>query len=276
MAAAVWQTIQSHPHWGGQPELFDCLLDLDQSEVKEWLLTEAYEPDGAVRTSGRRAWIIRTLGKWDGEAAFRACESALLSGAKDSAELAVTLLELDVVRGISAACRLAAQNIGAEQRYSLGMALRTIKEKELLRRALEGLLKSHNSAERKAAVELAGWVGPNSLTEGSLQNVLDDDIFAVREAARDAILLYQAEKQGRQLIELFKGSRGSRAWSLLDAILSAANPHALQTKGDPLYLGDATPDDDMPYWLYSRKRLQQRSKDVEKELSDIDRRDGRS
>jgi hypothetical protein len=273
VAAAVWKTCQADPHWGGLAELFACLVELDEPGLHEWLVRQAYEPDGVVRTSGRRAWIIRALARIDIDAAFRACESALLSEAHDLSDLARTLIDLDPERAIPVLCKVAAQAAKAAVRYAVGLALRHVRQRVLVRAELENLLQSQSATERKVAVELAGWAGPGSLDASTLRAALDDHSLAVRVAAGNALGRYEIEADANELLALLKESRGAQAWSLLDAVLRSSNPHALQTKGDPLCVGDAYPDDDVPYWLHCRSRLERRVKEIEKELDDMDRKD---
>ena len=269
---AVWQTVQTHPDWGGQPVLFDCLLELDNPEVKEFLLREAYESDRPFRTSHHRAWIISTLGKIDREAAFRACESAMRSNFVDCDALAATLLRLDENRGVPILCQLAPRAVGVAIRYSIGHALRAVASR-LVRHSLNEMMKSDNALDRKVALALAGWAGPEAMDAEILQAAMDDYSIQVRDAACDALQRWHVENQSSQLLELLGKSRGSRAWGVLDALLSSADPRSLQTKDDRLYLGDAYPKDGAPYWLYSRKRLDDRVKEVEKELAEMDRKE---
>lgn len=273
VAAVVWQTIQEHPDWGGQSELLDCLASLDDPAVKEWLLREAYEPDKAVRTVGRRAWIVRTLARFDDTAAYQACESALLSGAVDHDELAKALIELNSDRAIPVVCKVAAQRAKAAVRYSIGLALRQANQKEQVSAALMTLVQSDSASDRKVALELAGWVGVGCLPKSMLLAALDDYAIAVRVAACNALRCHAVEADAIELLTLLKDSHGARAWSLLDAILNSANPQALQTRGDPLFLGDAYPHNGVPYWIYCRGQLERRAKDIDKELGDMDRKE---
>jgi hypothetical protein len=273
VAAAVWKMCQRNEDWGGLPNLFECLVELDEPGIHEWLVTQAYEPDGVVRSTGRRAAIIRALGKLDVEAAFRACESAILCGVADQLDLAKTLVGLHSEGAIPALCRIASQGARAAVRYAAGNALRFVKRKEQVCEALEKLLQSQNSTERKVAVELTGWAGPDSMYAHSLRSALDDYSISVRSAACNSLRLLEIEVEARELLTLLKQSRGARTWSLLDAVIKSANPHALQSNSDPLFLGRAYPVDDLPYWLYCKRRLDRRVKEIEKDLDDMDRKD---
>jgi hypothetical protein len=184
------------------------------------------------------------------------------------------MINLSPERAMPVVCKIAAQATKAAVRYAIGQALRLVRPNELVRAELERLLQSENASERKAAVELAGWAGPGSLSPSTLRATLDDYSIAVRAAGCNALRRHNIEADARELLALLKESCGARAWSLLDAVLRSANPHALQTKGDPLFLGDAYPDEDVPYWLYSRRQLERRVKEIEKELDDMDRKDG--
>ncbi len=270
VAEVLWHAIQSNSWWRDSSSLIECLTELNEPEIRLFLIREAYEPDGAIHVVGHRESVIRTLLKIDSEAAFRACEHAFALRLKDRNLLATVLLDIDEQRAIPLLAKVFAWEDSTMVRHSIGRILRRCRSKELVREILQQMCLSDVSRHRCVSVELAGFQGPGFL-ESELRSIaINDDSAKVRSAAHTALRRQIRESQTLVLLNSFKNSSGSRTWSLLDAILDSADPILLRTQRDPVYLRDYMPADKQYCWLWIRDRLKKRVEELEKEAEKLD------
>jgi hypothetical protein len=225
------------------PFMFECPYDIaaeaDEPALREQIIDKAFAARSFVTTAPLRA--IEGLAKFDVMRAVEAIELALESHQKIERQLCRLLVrvapETAASKLIGAAVTIERQSL----RRAAGHALRRLDPNVVSRLVVEKMKGS--APDRKAAAELAGWL-PTPDIANALGYLADhDSSIDIRHAALAALDLHQREANIRSLLAAFPSAVPERRWSILVAIMEAADPYLLTDRSDPLWLGRILSDD---------------------------------
>lgn len=224
----------SHCEHGGRLDYpFDIAAEADEPGLREKILDKAFAARSFVPTQFLRA--IEGLAKFDTMRAVEAIELGLHSHPKIEQQLCQLLVRMVPD---TAATKLIDASVSIEReslRRAVGRALRRLNPNVVSRLVLERM--SGLVPESKVVVELAGWLPVPAITE-AMGNIADNDNASeVRHAALVSLERHRRETKIRALLDAFPPASPERQWSLLVAILNAADPYLLTEPEDPLWLG---------------------------------------
>ena len=218
--------------------LFGCPYDIaaeaDAPALREQIFDKAFAARTFVTTQLLHA--IEGLAKFDVSRAVEAIELGLKHHPKIERQLCWQLVrfapEVATLKLIGAAVSIERSTMPR----SVGQALRRL-EPDVVSMGIVERMQGQTVPERKVAAEVAGWV-PTSTVGKALGDLADHDpSMEVRCAAITALERHRRETNVRQLIEAFPSAKPEQQWSLLIAILDAADPYLLTDHEDPLWLG---------------------------------------
>ncbi len=218
---------------------YDIAAEAGEPALREQILDKAFAARSFVTTQPLRA--IEGLAKFDATRAVEAIELGLQSHPKIERQLCQLLVR---IAPETAAATLIDATVSIEReslRRAAGRALRRLDPEVVSRLVVERM--SGLVSERKAVAGLAGWLPTPAIAE-ALGDLADhDSANEVRHAALAALDLHRREASVRALLAAFPTGAPERRWSLLVAILEAADPYLLTDREDPLWLGSILSDD---------------------------------
>ena len=241
-------------------DLYGIAAEAGDAALREQILDRAFATRSFVATQPLHA--IEALAKFDVARAVEAIELAFQLHPKIERELSQLLVR---IAPETAATRLVDAVLSIERKSlhrAVGRALRSLDLEVVSRLVVERM--SGLVSERKAAVELAGWL-PTPETSEALSNLADhDSANEVRHAALAALDRHRREASVRALLAAFPMATPDRRWSLLIAILEAGDPRLLADHEDSLWLGNILTDE-VPavYEHHANSVLRQRMKKEE-------------
>lgn len=239
VAAAVDRCLRGRFLLDGPYEIAAEASDL---AVREQILDKAFATRAFVTTLPLRA--IEGLAKFDARRAVEAIEIGLHAHPKIENELCQLLVRIapataaDIL--LEAACSCERESL----RKSAGRALRRLDPAVVSRVLVDQLGRS--PSQRRAAAELAGWLPMPEVAEALGHAADRDSAREVRHAALVALERHRREASVRALLAAFPSATSALRWSLLVAILDAADPQLLTDSRDPLWLGQFL-SADVPY-----------------------------
>ncbi|MFZ5783553.1 MAG: AAA family ATPase [Pseudomonadota bacterium] len=234
---------------------YDIAAEADDPAMREQIVDKAFASRSFVVTEPLRA--IEGLARYDAIRAAEAIEVALHSHPGIERELCRMLVQLAREAAAPKLVRVAMTVERGSLLSAVGRVLRRLDPKVVSPPIIDGMKGS--ASERKTAATLAGWLPLAELAD-VLGNLADHDSDSeVRHAALLAFERHRQETAVRALLEVFHGATYERKWSLLAAILNAADPYLLTDRDDPLWLGNVL-SDELPavFEWHARKVLQQR------------------
>lgn len=281
VAELLWKHIQeNNGQWLGMTPSFECLLEVDCPEVREFLIEEAFAPDHAVHVVGRKVDAIRALAKVDRDSAFRAAETVLLVEHDDTSGLPVRndaelfpglLIELDEARGIKVLIDAYARGPRALVKWAIGRALRRASDQGIVHAILDQMLRAESPETRIQGVELVGWQPPEMFGNRIRKVAVTDPDAHVRQIAENAVMMVERHEFAIELLRLLEETQGSRCWSYLEAIGKLCDPWLLTTRGDSLFLWDRLRGKTAGLRLHADRLIEERMEHVKDQADKADR-----
>jgi len=252
---AIWRYGQRYRHWNNE-EFWATVAPLGAEGVHDEVLNVSL--DRGI-SHERRAGIagLRFL---DAAAAFTIAEQHLRGTDQGRGDFVQLLLDLDASKAIDVLLEQAVRERQTEVLWTIARALRRAgPEVEVQVRAR---LESPDSRVRMAAAHLAGWQGPSFLQAELSRLAESDPKRGVQWECLRALDRQGRERDVFELMDAFRGTRGTARWSYLESILELADPRLLVTEGDPLWLAQILPPELGVLEVHANWRLEQRFKEV--------------
>jgi hypothetical protein len=272
VAEKIWQQIKEN----GLPfvcvELLTLLGNLNLPEIREFLLHEAYEPEGSFSIARRREAAIRGLAKLDPDAAFEAVQNGLHHWTRERESLPGLLADLDEERAIPILCRAAIVEKSTLAEWAIGRALRWARAQECVRGSVAQMLSSENRREKLVGAQITGWLSGEYFDRDLKTLALNCTDRNVAESALSAISRRQAHAEVEQLLSTAAVMDGLPQWRLISAALKLGDPWLLAAANDPVSFVPLVRA--LSAWnrLKVRDALEKRKKSLVKEAEDVDRR----
>ncbi len=215
--------------------LYDIAAEANEPILREKILDVAFTVDSIMPT--QQFCAIEGLAKFDVIRAVEAIELALQSYPAIERKLCHLLVR--IVPEVATEKLINAAILAQRESFSrvTGQSLRRVDSKIVSRHIIERI-DGLTSSERKIITEIAGWLLFPEII-GLLGHLADNDSTReVRHAALTALEYQRREANILKLFEAFPSAGTKRQWSLLIAILDAADPHLLTDSDDQLWLGN--------------------------------------
>ncbi len=222
-----------------QDALFDIAAEANEPNLHEKIFDVAFEVDSIMPIQQLRA--IEGLAKFDVVRAVEAIKSAIQSNPKLERELCYLFVRIapeDAVKELMDAAILIQRESFSRV---VGQSLRRIDSK-IISSHIINHLNGLTSLERKAIAELAKWLPLPEITNALDHLAEHENFIEVRCAALVALEHHRREGNIRMLFAAFPSATPKRQWSLLIAILEAADPYLLTDTEDTLWLGNILTD----------------------------------
>ncbi|MFQ3458367.1 hypothetical protein PMN64_34325, partial [Bradyrhizobium sp. UFLA01-814] len=234
---------------------YDIAAESKEPAIREQILDKAFAARSVVATAPLRA--IEGLAKFDATRAVEAIEVGLRSHPSLERQLCKLLVRVTPDTAAKMLIDSALTIDRASLRRAVGRTLRRLNAEKVGDIVVERM---HGSApERKAICELARYVSTPELmkTLGSLAE--HDSSREVRHAAFEALRFQGQLANIRTLFAAFPSATYERRWSLLVAILDAADPYLYTDSEDEFWLGNILVDG-IPaiYERHANKTLERR------------------
>lgn len=233
---------------------YDIAAEANEPALREQILDKAFATRSVVTTQPLRA--IEGLAKFDVERAVEAIELGLQLHIRIERQLCRLLVR---IAPDMAAAKLIDAAVSGERgslKRAVGQALRRLDPGVVSCLVIERM--SGSASGRKAAAELAGWL-PIPAIKDALGRLADNDnVMEVRLAALAALKLHRQETNVQSLLAAFPSAACKRQWSLLIAILDAADPYLLTEREDPLWLGNILSDVPAAFAHHAKSVLRKR------------------
>ena len=218
---------------------YDIAAEAGEPALREQILDKAFAARSVVTTQPLRA--IEGLAKFDATRALEAIEFGLQFHPKIERELCRLLVSIALGAAGTKLIDVAVSVERKSLRRAAGRALRRLDPEGVSRLIIERT--SGSASERKAVAELSGWLLIPAVAD-ALGHLADhDSTMKVRHAALAALDHHRREISVHALFAAFPTATPERQWSLLVAILEAADPYLLTDREDPLWLGRILSDD---------------------------------
>ena len=218
---------------------YEIAAEASDAGVREQILDKAFVAHSMAPMQPLRA--IEGLAKFDVKRAVQALQLGLRNHPRIERELCDLFVR---IAPKTAAAQLISAALTIERRSlrtAVGQALRKL-EPDLVSRELLYLM-TGTMVERGLAVEVAGWVPIEGMSD-ALSRVVNNESFSeIRLAGIAALDRHRREADVHQLLSTFPTATMERRWSLLAAILEEGDPHLLSDPDDPLWLGKVLTDD---------------------------------
>jgi HEAT repeat protein len=242
---------------------------LDTPRIMDFLEMEAFQPDGNLRFSGKKARSIRALGVFKSSWAYAAALRVLRNPeANDRQEIAMVLLELDRELAIPTLISHAITEPSLLLRTSIARALR----KEGIVQQLIVALNDADPQARSSACFLLSFADPTPEVLRETRKLLDDIDEGVYEITIDAVHRLTEASVTNELGSAYMAEQSlGRRWILLDAALETTEPGD-SWAGPPEWYAQALSDQPSLVRDYAWKRLKARREDVERHIASDERR----
>ncbi len=215
---------------------------------------------------------IKGLWKFNPDVAYQASELALKRLKNVDYRLPRMLVHLSEDRAIDILCKHIPSEESASIRWSIGRALRLVKNQETLESYIRKMLAKPDRALRKATVEIIGWQ-PSGFMQKELESLALNDFDD--EVSQEAIkaLQRQTEQQWiEELMQEFRMASSCRRWSLLTSILELGDPFILSEREDVLWIEQILNESPPEYWNFASQQIKRRRKAVVQEAKRADRK----
>ena len=220
---------------------YDIAAEAGEPALRNQILDKAFAARSVMTTQPLRA--IEGLAKFDATRALEAIELGLQPDPKIERELCRLLISIALGAAGTKLIDVAVSVERKSLRRAAGRALRRLDPEGVSRLIIERT--SGSASERKAVAELSGWL-PIPAVADALGYLADhDSTMEVTHAALAALEHHRRETSVRALLAAFPTATPEQQWSLLVAILEAADPYLLTDREDPLWL-DRILSDNVP------------------------------
>jgi len=257
-----WMFCQSNGRY------LEILPEIDCPNVRDILIEEAFTRN--IRYSGRIIHAIKGLWKIDQPSALRASKLNLKRASAIKDFIPRMLVQLSEEFAIEILCDHMPNEETTSTCWSIGRALRNVKNRENLENCINKLLSSNNRLERAAAVEIIGWqeIG---LFHQKLENLALNDIDeTVSRKSIEALKQHEEQSWIKEFLKDFQSASRIHRWSLLDSIIALGDPYILSDKKDALWIGQILNDSLPEYVSYAENLIKKRKEDVLKKAQNID------
>lgn len=217
------------------------------------------------------AGALRILARQGSAGAFQAARRLYArSGQQEAARL---LVETNAAEGLA---ELVTAYVGAPlpQQLTIARTLRWHASAERLLPELVAMAGSANEANRAAAAEIAGWL-PHGWDMPLLDILADDPVREVEGAALEAIRRRANGREAEELLRKIPGLPKPAKWAALCALTELVDPHLLSWPGDPLDIRPLLASLPAEFGIEAQRVIDQRRKNVDKEVDRIVKRDAR-
>lgn len=212
---------------------YDIAAESEDPAIREQILDKAFAARPIAATQSLRA--IEGLATFDAMRAVEAIEVGLRSQPALERQLCSLLVRVTPKTAAEKLVDAALVVDRASLRRAAGRTLRRL-DPEIVARVL--VERMHGSAsERKAICELARYITITEITQALGSLAEHDSSREVRYAAFDALSFQRQLANVRTLLAAFPSATPERRWSLLIAILDAADPYLYTDSEDELWLG---------------------------------------
>ncbi|HYK02226.1 MAG TPA: HEAT repeat domain-containing protein [Thermoanaerobaculia bacterium] len=219
--------------------------------------------------------VIECVASFDSDAAFDLITAALKSDRKGREVLPRYLLRFGPHHAASTLLAHLPDERVALVRWASCRVLRWSSDESIRARVRE-MAEDPAAAVREAAYDCAGWRGDVFTAEELRGAALNDDTFAVRIAARDALRRQLRLRQTAELRARLAASGGSDAWVYAEALTTYGDPHLLAKEDDELCIWPTLATAPRTLRNTAHKWLESRAKAIEREAESEDFLRGRS
>lgn len=219
--------------------------------------------------------VIECVATFDADAAFDLVTEALKSDRKGREVLPRYLLRFAPHNAASTLLAHLPDERVALVRWATCRVLRWSRD-EPLRARIREMAGDPAAAVREAAYDCAGWRGDVFTAEELRGAALNDDSFAVRIAARDALRRQLRLRQTAELRARLVASGGSEVWVYAEALTTYGDPHLLAKEDDELCIWPTLATAPRTLRNTAHKWLERRAKAIEREAESEDFLRGRS
>jgi hypothetical protein len=228
----------------GSPYALDLLkaLPTDEGDDLVWdlLIARAKTSDGTIRVRGQRAAALKRLGEIDASVALELVEALIHdSGVEDRQLLPDIVPRLSIVDAPQRLFKLAVQTHDPSVFRAISISWRSLPDNGQAQALLAERLSDPSPGTRSIAAHLSGWQPKCTLKPRLRDRASHDPSLNVRMHCRAALQRQLEEENALRLLQAFNEAAGRRAWGLLHAFVTAADPDLIQRRGDPLFIGEA-------------------------------------
>lgn len=221
--------------------LYDIAAEANNPTLREEILDKAFTTNSDMQQQSFRA--MEGLAKFDIMRAVEAIELGLHSHPAIERQLCQLLVRIAPETAAEKLIDAAISTQRDSLKRATGRALRRIESEIVSCLVIERM--TGLAPERKIIAELAGWLPIPAIANALCHLADNDNDSEVRHAALVAIENHRLEINVKALFAAFPSAVFERRWSILVAILDAADPYLLSDHEDPLWLGNII-SEDMP------------------------------
>jgi hypothetical protein len=271
VAEVVWKACRENGSTLDSPHAIECLGELNDPMVTEFLMDEAFAPEKFIRFSGSKAAAIRALAKRDRDSAFRACERAFSLDEHDRDRYPALLMEIDESRAMEILGRWALEGRSAGALHAIGRAFRAAKDQTHAWNVIDGMVQSDSPEKRMAGARLASWHNTQVAREALNRLAIADAEHCVRREAESAMAQLLRHDACQELLSSFENTSGCRSWSYLESAIKLGDPVLLSTRDDDLFLWGRLASKSPGMRVLARKLIKSRLEDLQKQHERADR-----
>jgi hypothetical protein len=218
---------------------YEIVAEADEPAIRERIRDKAFASRSVIVSEVLSS--IEGLAKFDAKRAVEAIQLALRAYPKSERELCRLLIRIAPGQAayllVEAAVVLKRQSLWKVAAQALRVLPRDTTV-QALRERMNG-----SASERKAAAAMAAWL-PSTAVEQALGHLADSDPDVdVRPQALRSLERLRMENHIETLFGAFPTANANLRWSLLTAILNAADPWVLSERDDPQWLGRVLTED---------------------------------
>ncbi|WP_391349570.1 HEAT repeat domain-containing protein [Azospirillum sp. A23] len=250
--AIKWAVRLCHERKGLIPPYFLGVRSGD-ARVRELITEVAFGEDSFV--VGNKTEAIKALFEFDPNLAIAAAEKQLRITRSELWLLTKQLAQMtpkDAAERLIKVARLRKDSLTA-----VGQAMRRI-DAEQVDRMLLACMSDPSRDVRSVGAKLAGWQSPERLI-GPLKSMLEQEAEPdVRDAVLEALGRKRQQQTALDLLQAFDGVSDQERWTLLLALLEVADPHLLNDRNDPLWIGAVLDNAPYIFWHFAEEELRKR------------------
>lgn len=218
---------------------FEIAAESSDPGVREQIFDKAFVAQSSVPMQPLRA--IEGLAKFDVKRAVQAVELGLRNHPRIELELCELLVRIAPKTAaqqlISAAVKIERTSLVK----AVGQVLRQLDPSVVYSALLERM--AGTVTERKIAVELAGWLPMERISDALGKLINDESSNEIRLGGIAALDRHHRETDVQKLVAAFPNATKERRWSLWVAIIEEGDPDLLCDPNDALWLGNVLNND---------------------------------
>lgn len=220
-----------------------------------------------------RANAAAVLAEIDPAVAAGILEHAVRDYVSGHAALAETLLKTNPAEAAKFLCNHLVDESDERCRMAVGRSFR--RHPGGILALLPDMFLSHDSAVRRCACEIGGWLSENPHKQDLDLRATSDASTMVQQAAIDALRRQAEFAAARELREELGNATGMRAFTYADALMETADPIVLATSDEPLCIWPAVQKQPALLQLHLEEKMNECAKAV-RERAERKTRDRRS